>query len=608
MKRALAALLLCAAPAFAWNPDPRAMHDPTPEELAMKNVPFEPGAPAAILEWEHYQDDTDGYAKEYVRIKVFTAEGAKYGDVEALFQDGFSHIRGLEARTIHADGTVIPFNGKTYEKVLTKSASGGISALTFSLPDVQPGSIIEYRFIRAWSRARFLDRESWDIQRELPIVKERLWFKPYREVYQSFFRYQGVSKQMNPVREHFELELDNVQSYQREPFSPPDSHLIARVDFRYTDPNIDMNNYWRDTGKSLSREVERSIASTHSPTLPLITAGATSEEEKLRKIYAHVQESESPHDEITRTFVALARASGLPAYVVRAADREDTVFSFAPDASQLTTDLAVVTLEGKERYFDPGTRFTPFGQLRWSLAGAYALSLAPRTPAKLIQTPLPTFHDALVSRVADLRIDGNEIKGTLAVTWDGQSALVRRQESADDPEATAKLALEREVGAWLPEGSVVTLTSAGPFQSIAPLVATLDVEMPNAASFTGSRVLLPMSIFTAAVKNPFAAEQRQNMLDFQYPRTITDEITLHLPDDYSIESVPQTAANDRKAFVYKTEWTPAEKSVTFKRTFIINAIQIDRKLYSEVREFWAKALSVDAEPLVLKRPAAAASE
>ena len=608
MRQCFVLIILCALPAFAWTQDPEVMHPATPEELAMKNVSFEPGAPAAILEWEHYQDDTDGYAKEYVRIKVFTAEGVKYGNVEAQFQDGFSHIRGLEARTIHADGTVIPFNGQTYEKVLMKDAKGGISAMTFSLPDVQPGSIIEYRFIRAWSRTRFLDRESWDVQRELPIVKERLWFKPYREVYQSFFRYQGVPKQMNPVREHFELEMENVPSFQREPFSPPDSHLVGRVDFRYTDPFIDMDNYWRDTGKTLSREVERAIASAGGAAASTFVAGATSDEDKLRKIYAHVQELELPHDEMNRTFVALARGLGFPAYVVRAADREDTVFSHAPDASQLTDDLAVVTVSGKDRYFDPGTRFTPFGQLRWSLAGAYALTLMPKTQAKLITTPLPAFSDALVHRVADLHIDGEVVKGTLTVTWDGQSALVRRQESAGDPEATAKLALESEVREWLPEGSRMKLTSAGPLQSIAPLVATFDVEMPNAASFTGSRVLLPLSIFAAAVKNPFAAEQRQNMLDFQYPRTIADEVTLHLPEGYTIESVPENVTNDRKAFVYKSEWQKDASAVTLKRTFIINAIQIDRKLYGQVRDFWAKALSVDAEPLVLKKPAAPASE
>jgi hypothetical protein len=207
-----------------------------------------------------------------------------------------------------------------------------------------------------------------------------------------------------------------------------------------------------------------------------------------------------------------------------------------------------------------------------------------------------------VRRAADLRIEGDVIRGTLTVTWDGQSALVRRQEMADDPEATAKLTLENEVRAWLPEGSRMKLMSAGPLESVAPLVATFDVEMPNAASFTGSRVLLPMSIFNASVKNPFAAEQRQNMLDFQYPRTIADEVTLHLPDGYSIESVPANVTNDRKAFVYKSEWQNGASSVTMKRTFIINAIQIDRRLYGQVREFWAKALSVDAEPLVLKKP------
>jgi len=119
------------------------------------------------------------------------------------------------------------------------------------------------------------------------------------------------------------------------------------------------------------------------------------------------------------------------------------------------------------------------------------------------------------------------VKGTVTVTWDGQSSLVRRQEMEDDPEPARRLAMENEVKAWLPQGSVLKLNSAGPFDSVAPLVATLDVEMPAAASITGARVLMPLSLFTSTVKNPFAAEQRRNMLDFQYPRTISDEVTLH---------------------------------------------------------------------------------
>jgi hypothetical protein len=605
----LVCCLLSAVCCLAWSPDPQTLHAPTADELTMKSVPFEPGAPAAILEWEHYQDDTSGYAKEYVRIKVFTAEGARYGDVELPYYPGFQHIRALEARTIHADGTVIPFTGQTFEKTLVKTRHGGINATAFSLPDVQPGSIIEYRYIVAWSRDRFPGQSSWEVQRELPVVKERIWFKPSVEVYPSFFRYQGISKQLNFTRDHYELELENMPLFRREPFAPPDSHVQGRVDFRYTDPDVDVERYWTETGKSLSRDVERSIASANVATIAEIVGDAKSDDEKLRKIYAHVQtldagQAESlsyTHDELNWTFVALARTAGFNANIARAVDREDTVFSDAPDASQLSVDLAVVTIGGKPRYFDPGTKFTPFGLMRWNLCGTIALNFAPRIAASLVQTPVPSIADALMHRQADLRIDGNVIRGTLKVTWDGQSALVRRLAIQDDPEATARLAIEKEVHDWLPAGSGVKLIGAGPFQSTGPLIATLEVEMPNAASFSGSRVMMPMSVFAASEPNPFAAEQRQNILDFQYPRTINDEVTLQLPAGFAIESVPQNATNDLKAFVYKSEWQAAENKVMFKRTFVVNAVQLSRNLYGQVREFWAKSLSADQEPLVLKR-------
>jgi hypothetical protein len=178
----------------------------------------------------------------------------------------------------------------------------------------------------------------------------------------------------------------------------------------------------------------------------------------------------------------------------------------------------------------------------------------------------------------------------------------------DDPEATAQLTLSNEVKAWLPEGSTVKLTSAGPLKSgDAPLVAKLDVEMPGAASFTGSRVLMPLAVFTVA-KNPFAAEQRQNPLDFQYPRQTNDEVTLHLPDGYSIESVPETVSNDRHALIYKSEWHAAGNTVGLKRSFVINAILLSRELYGQVREFWAKALTADQLPVVLKKTVVAGAE
>ena len=52
----------------------------------------------------------------------------------------------IAGRTIHADGTIIPFTGKPYLKVLEKGQDVKVQERVFTLPDVEVGSIIEYRY------------------------------------------------------------------------------------------------------------------------------------------------------------------------------------------------------------------------------------------------------------------------------------------------------------------------------------------------------------------------------------------------------------------------------------------------------------------------------
>ncbi len=52
----------------------------------------------------------------------------------------------ISGRTIHADGTIIPFTGKPYLKVMEKTEGVKVQERVFTLPDVEVGSIIEYRY------------------------------------------------------------------------------------------------------------------------------------------------------------------------------------------------------------------------------------------------------------------------------------------------------------------------------------------------------------------------------------------------------------------------------------------------------------------------------
>jgi len=222
------------AGAFSKNQEFRTA---TAEELAMTSVPGHEGAEAAILDWVRIDDDTISMTSEYYRIKIFTEEGKKHAEVEERFSPGYplyGRITEISARTTRPDGTVVPFDGKVFEKIVYKGRFGQVKAKTFAIPDVQPGSIIEYRFVRRWTEGYLFDAV-WSVQRDIPILHSKLTLKPYDSAgqYGSFFTFLGLPPGKAPkrVRDQYELELENMPALHTESFMPPEEQMRARVNF-----------------------------------------------------------------------------------------------------------------------------------------------------------------------------------------------------------------------------------------------------------------------------------------------------------------------------------------------------------------------------------------
>src|SRR5690348_16608142 len=131
----------------------------SPEELKMTSEPKAPGAPAIILFRQVDRDDRGLTAHEdvYFRIKILTEEGRKYADVEIPFLKEQGNVVGIHARTIRPDGTVVDFNGKAFDKMIVKARGVKYMAKTFTLPDVQPGCILEYYYTTDLAENLILD-------------------------------------------------------------------------------------------------------------------------------------------------------------------------------------------------------------------------------------------------------------------------------------------------------------------------------------------------------------------------------------------------------------------------------------------------------------------
>ena len=648
----VAVLVLCvftACPSLARGPGIDDFRTATPEELAMKSVPMAPGASAVVLDWVQRHDDIDLNESEYVRIKILAADGKKWGDIEIPYVPLYTSMKKVEARTTKPDGTIVPFSGKTYEKLIVKTGGVRVIATTFSLPDVQPGSIIEYRYELGF-RGEYLRDTSFTVQRELPVLRELIWLRPYsgqiKQSYSSFFVYRGLPQGKGPVKQsdgHFELSLDNVQAFEKEPYAPPEFELKPAVNFFYAPGRINVATFWLNEGKDWTTIVEDFIGNDRAAVrnaAQAVIAGATTSEQKLRNLYLRAQQvrnrnyekemteaeqkklrdNHSVEDvlrngygyssEINRTLIALARAAGFEANAVRIGERDEAFFARnLPVARQLDGEVAVVKVDGKDLWLDAGTPYAPFGTVAWQKTNVPGMKLARKQEALWITTPDPPATSALTERKAVLHVEGGTLKGKVTVTYHGQEALQRRLASRNDDDAATKKAIEDGARKHFPEGATVALTKVTGMKTCDDTVVTeLDVEIPNLASFAGSRALIPLSVFDAAAKNPFAETARKYEVYFDYLRTEAAEVTLQVPEGYGIETMPRAQRLDLVAVLYENHYdTPDAATLHFTRKLSIGTGSVSVDNYSVIRSFFAKVTAADQEQAVLRKTVAGAA-
>jgi hypothetical protein len=612
--------------------------DPTPEERAMTSVSFAPGAPAVALNWRQFINDRDYYRSEYVRIKILSEEGKKYGDIEIPHIGLISSVDHIKARTVRPDGTIAAFDGKTFDKVIVKVNGVRLIAKTFTLPDVQVGSIIEYRYDLE-NRTHITYDSAFMVQREIPVVHEELSLQPsLLPGYKTFFSFRGLPPGKQPELHAgiYDLELENIPPFEEEPFSPPVTQLKPELQFWYTSGTTEPAEFWNKQAREWAEAIEPFVVDSRDvrDAAAAAAAGSKTPEETMRKLYARVQqirnlsfepdktdqETRKFHDnrsaqdvlrngygdlwDINRLFVALARAAGIDAHVVRICERDEQFLAKqVPVGNQLDGEVAVVIIAGKSLYLDPGTPYAPFGTLSWQKSSTSGLLIARKQDVAVwVDTPQQNADAATTKREVDLQLDNGVVRGTAVITYRGQEALRQRLDLRNDDDAAARKSLEESMKTWFSVGAIVKVTEVKDLRSTeAPLVISGTLELPSAASLVGSRTMIPLSIFAATQTNPFASEQRKAAIYFHYAYDVEDDVTLKVPPGYDIESVPVPTNINMGALRYLTTFQKSDGTVRLRRNLSVDAQVIGRDQYAHVRTFFSNAAAADQEQVIFRR-------
>jgi hypothetical protein len=174
----LSVLKICLAVVIGVSALPAAAQTTWPPisgaDAAMKDCPKQPGAPAVILYREESTDADHGVTTVFKRLKILTAAGRDRSAIEIPFVEGLYKITGIKARVVPPLGADRVFDGEIFEKTILQRRKFRLAAKAFALPNVDVGSIIDYRYTVVHSRSNMSAKRLSTLLVELGVKEGRV--------------------------------------------------------------------------------------------------------------------------------------------------------------------------------------------------------------------------------------------------------------------------------------------------------------------------------------------------------------------------------------------------------------------------------------------------
>jgi len=638
---------------------------PTDEELKMTEDPKAPGAAAVYLNIEQIEDDELHYESYYARIKVLSEKGKELATVGIPYLHGEFTISEIKARTVHADGTVIPLVGKPEDLLIAKrTAKGGestqVNRKVFTLPSVEVGSILEYRYVIHYDDNRY-SSPTWEIQREFYVHKAHFAFTPFKafqtgsqtstELLDSHQRIvnsliwwpklpPGATLKID-VRGRFSLDVADIPAAPNEEWMPPDQSYLYKVTFYYK-AGRNANDFWITDAKLWSKDVDRfaNPSSAIRNAVNGLVAPGDSESDKAKKLYLAVQtldntdfsrhksevelrglnlkpasraedvwaQKSGSSDDIAMLYLAMLRAAGLNARAMKVVDRRRGQFDIAYlTLGQLNDTLIVLNTGGKDIVLDPGEKMCPFGTVHWRHSGAGGI-VQDSGDHIITSSPQQAYPDNKATRIGDITIDAQgAMTGNFRYVMTGQQALAWRQEALENDLDEVKKRFDHLLPAMVPEGVEAQIDRfTGLDDPSANLVAYVNLH-GNLGAAAGKRMLLPGFFFETRGGHPFVAQPtRSEPVDMHYGEIVTDQVTYHLPAGFTVEGAPADAKfswPDHAVFIDKI--VSGTGQIVIVRSSARAFTFAKPEEYQNLRDFYQKIAAADQQQLVLTRAPAA---
>jgi hypothetical protein len=639
-------LALCLVQISASAQDKAEWRPVTPAELELKKPTVEPDADAEAIFWEVRLDDKKSSKlsyKHYVRVKIFTERGReKFSKFDIPFLKG-KKVENVAARVIKSDGSIVELKPEdVFERDILTVRKVKVKAKSFAVPGIEPGVIVEYQYDEI-IKGDSANGERLVFQRDIPMQKVSYRVRPFggSTLVPKFYNMpESRFVEDTANKGFFVATMHNVPSLKEEPFMPPDDEVKRWVYLQYQ--NIGTLLQWnflsQGYGEFLkkvskpNKEIKQKVAE--------LTAGALTEEEKLKRIYNFAQKqiknvtfdrsiSEEQRenvkikdaDDVLRTgmgnapfidllFASLARAAEFEVNIVLAGDRSNNFFdpNKYPFPSFIHPACIAVKVGGQWKFFNPGTPYLPFGRLVWYEEDVAAMLIGDGGHIWK-KTPLSGHSSSLAKRTGKLKLsEDGTLEGDVRIEYDGHQAISRRRAGFFDSPGKREEDFKEELKRRMSAAEIVGLAVENFEDASKPLAYSFKIRVPNYAQKTGKRLFFQPGFFEYGSTPVFSSATRTHSIAFDYPWAEHDFVEIEMPKGFQTDNAdaPGSVGDSGKISSLNISMgvDQANHTIIYRRNFYFGgggAIQFPVESYQPLKALFDAFHKADTHTITLKQ-------
>lgn len=622
---------------------------PTDQELNLTTYAAEPNAPALQLcrmtdvAYDMFNGELKLIITEKVKIKILTEEGKEYADIQVPYL-ATDIVGNIKATTYNIENGKQVKTKMANDQIFRKKVDENNMLLSFSIPQVKAGSVIEYQY--RIERESYGNINTWYAQRSIPVlyaqydlvIPEWLKFKVEESGTHPFEKKVGNTSVTFHVKGN-ELNLSGMQYRfvgQRLPSLKDDDFVWSIADycnkvtcelggifipgsvyknFSQTWQGID-NQLWddEDFGGRLLQEnpFKNEMTQAGIATMSNIKDKARAilqllqEKVKWNGKYALwgkaantvLKEGSGNNADLNFILISMLKDAGLTAMPVVLRTRDSGRIPLThPSLRFMNTFIVGVQDKGDEIFFlDASASYGDVNMLPSLLLVEKGRVMRKGTGSSWTDVQTIANGKTTTDIHATLTEDGL-LTGKAVSKYEGNDAYAKRRayNQAEDSAAYVKKFAEKhniDISTYQLEGA----------KAYTP-TATQTMDFSQQANATTDIIYLNPVILPLIKEAPLTAEKRALPIEFPYKDIDRTNIYIKLPANYHIETLPgatHVADKDGK-LTYSLTFKQEEQTLIIQQTFSVDQLFFQPSSYESIKKVFDTMVEKSQMMIVLKK-------